>query len=471
VDDSAVSAHQLTDLIIRDYSLTLKVLRAANSQNYSGRPILSITRAVTHLGTVAVRHLASSILIFEHFHNKPAGVRELMMLSMLSANHVREIVRLVGNVPLEEAYLCGMTHNVGEVLTAYYLPAQYARILALVEKQHKPLPAACLEVLQFSFEELSTAIVRYWGMPETIGAPKQRGVASRGSGRSQDDVLPAAVSLGNMLTTAVYRMGPEGRSDRLKSCLREHGAILPLMQKDVEVILDRAIDATKESFATMHVNINELRLRAQTRSALESLREVQPDDSTNSAADTPERLDTGTTDLERDAGLGGRPSEITLEMLTKEACSGLESPSNFDLTTFIMTVLEAIYRGVGFDRVLFGFSNQDRTHIEGRLGLGEDIDALIEQFRFRLSMSGGPVSVALLCKRAIVADAQEGSAGDLIEIFGCSYLVLYPLLALGKVVGCLYMDSRQPRPSLTTRELSLLEELRDALSTGIQRRS
>jgi HD-like signal output (HDOD) protein len=471
VDDFDISAYALTDLIIRDYSLTLRVLRAANSQNYSGRPILSITRAAIHLGTEAVRHIASSTLIFEQFHNKPAGVRELMMLSMLSANHVREIVRLVGGAGPEEAYLCGMARNLGEVLTAYYLPTQYARILALAEKQKQPLSVACLEVLQFSFEELASAIVRHWGMSETIAACQQPWAASRGSGGPQSDVLHAAVSLGHMLTTAVYRMRPEERSARIKLCLREHSAILPLVEKDVETILDLAICETKESFATMGHSISELRLRAQTRSALESLREFQSGEIADSAAETLEWLEPGAAKPEEDAGPARWPSEDTLERLTKDACAGLVSPSNFDLATFVLTVLEAIYRGIGFDRVLFGLANPDRTHIEGRLGLGDDIDALIKQFRFRISMSGGPVSVALLCKRTVVADAQEINGGDITRIFGCSYLVLYPILAAGEVVGCLYMESRKPRPSLTTRELSLLEQLREALATGIRRRS
>jgi len=461
-----MSAQQFTDIVIRDYSLTLRVLSAANSQNYSGRPILSVTRAVIHLGTEAVRHIASSMLIFEQFHNKPAGVRELMMLSMLSANHVREIVRRVGGAPPEEAYLCGMTRNLGEVLTAYYLPAQYRQILALLEKQNNP-QTACEEVLHFTFEDLGTAVARYWGMPDTIGACQQTWVP-RPPDRSQNQVLHAAVSLGHTLTTAVYRMESEERSDRLKSCLREYRGVLSLAPKDVEEILDHAIGETKESFAAIGVTIDALRLRAQTRRALDALREVRPEDRADSAADTAERLEAPAPQL--DPGPGAEPSEVTMERLTKEACSGLETPGDFDLSTFILMVLEAIYRGISFDRVLFGFANADRTHIVARLGLGEEIDELIERFRFRLSLSGGPVPKALLCKRTIVADARDSSFGDIIRVFGCSYLVLCPILAAGKVVGCLYMESRTPRPSLTVKELSVLEQLGNALATGLQRR-
>jgi HD-like signal output (HDOD) protein len=468
VDNSGMSAQQLTDLIIRDYSLTIRVLRAANSRNYSDRPILSVTLAVIRLGTEAVRHLASSILVFEHFHNKPAGVRELMMLSMLSANHVREIARLVGSVSPEEAYLCGMTRNLGEVLTAYYFPEEYAQILTLLSKQRQA-QTACLEVLQFTFEDLGTAIARYWGMPDTIGICQQPWV-SQTSERSQNQVLHAAVSLGNMLTTVVYRMGPEARADRLKACLREYSGILPLAPKDVEDILDKAIGETKESFEAMHVGINELRLREQTRTAMESMREVQADENTNSDIDAKSRLQAVEAEPEERASLGREPSEVTLERLTQEVCSRLDSSSNFGLETFILTVLEAIYRGAGFDRVLFAFANPERTHIEGRMGLGDDIDALIEKFRFRLSIRGGPVSVALLCKRPLVADVQDSSVNDITGIFGCSYLVLYPLLAIREVVGCLYMENRKPRPSLTAKELSLLEQLRDTLTIAIQRR-
>src|ERR1051326_1961984 len=102
VEDDGVSARDLTRLVIRDYSLSLSVLRRANAYNYSGRQILSITHAVAMLGIEAVRHLAAGRLIFEHFHNKPAAVRELMILSMLTANHVQQIAGYIPEVRPEE---------------------------------------------------------------------------------------------------------------------------------------------------------------------------------------------------------------------------------------------------------------------------------------------------------------------------------------------------------------------------------
>jgi HD-like signal output (HDOD) protein len=58
------SAQQLAKLVMRDYSLTLKVLRTANSALYnrSGKPLFSITHAMAMLGVDAVRNIAGSLL-------------------------------------------------------------------------------------------------------------------------------------------------------------------------------------------------------------------------------------------------------------------------------------------------------------------------------------------------------------------------------------------------------------------------
>src|SRR5215467_13315288 len=80
------SVWQLTDMILKSVSLTGKVLRAANSVHFnrSGQPILSVSRAVGLLGLETIRSLATGVLLFEHFKNGPASVRELLLVSVLT---------------------------------------------------------------------------------------------------------------------------------------------------------------------------------------------------------------------------------------------------------------------------------------------------------------------------------------------------------------------------------------------------
>ena len=62
------ASYDLSRVILKDYSLTNKVLQVVNSAYYSlGQSVSSISKAVTILGFDAVRDLATAIAIFEDF--------------------------------------------------------------------------------------------------------------------------------------------------------------------------------------------------------------------------------------------------------------------------------------------------------------------------------------------------------------------------------------------------------------------
>jgi hypothetical protein len=245
-------------------------------------------------------------------------------------------------------------------------------------------------------------------------------------------------------------MDPKEGADHLKACLREQSAWLPIARKEVEEILKIGLSDTQESFSAMGIQLDELRLEAQTRSTVQALAEDGSAQSTGEADPSP-------------------PDGDTLERLAKDVCLLLDSPSEFELNALILKVLEAIHRGAGFERVIFAFLNEEGTSIEGRIGVGDNVDSLIEQFKFRMSLGGGPVSLALLLKHTVVGDTGGAEANKIGRLFGSSYLCLYPVVVARQVVGCIYGECRNPRPDLNSRDLSILEELRDSLAAAIAR--
>ena len=74
IGNEELSLRHLNNIILRDYSLSLAVLRRANSAYYnrSNRQICSVAHAITLLGIEAVRSLAATLILFEHY-NKRAG--------------------------------------------------------------------------------------------------------------------------------------------------------------------------------------------------------------------------------------------------------------------------------------------------------------------------------------------------------------------------------------------------------------
>ena len=99
---------ELVRLILKDLGLTSQILRLANSAvyNHSGRQIMSVAHAITMLGWNKVRSMVSTVRYIEHFANRSPCLRELLLLSVLTAVHGRDVAEAIGYPRPEEAYIC-----------------------------------------------------------------------------------------------------------------------------------------------------------------------------------------------------------------------------------------------------------------------------------------------------------------------------------------------------------------------------
>jgi HD-like signal output (HDOD) protein len=151
--DEDAALDRLADLVLKNYGLTLRVLRTVNSIHYnrSGQPILSVARAIVLLGVRTVREMAASFLIVDHYQRRSPELKRLMILSMVTASHAESLSAWNPKVRPDEAYVCGMFRNLGEVLVANHFPDDYARITALAETERVGPAEMALRVLGFSF--------------------------------------------------------------------------------------------------------------------------------------------------------------------------------------------------------------------------------------------------------------------------------------------------------------------------------
>ena len=170
LDDEDISARKLGDVVLRNYGLTLKVLQVANAfgNNPTGIPIFSIEHAIFRLGVDRVRSMASGLVFFEHFRTQNEAVKELVLLSLVTANQAEAAAETLGYPKPEEAYLCGMLRNIGEILVANYFPQDLARVRAELLQPGVGLTKACRTVLGFTYDELGVAMVARWKMPADV---------------------------------------------------------------------------------------------------------------------------------------------------------------------------------------------------------------------------------------------------------------------------------------------------------------
>ena len=434
--DNATSSQRLANLVLRDYSLTVKVIRTANTLHYNrtGRPIRSATHAMLLLGVRTVRDLAMSLILFEHYHRKSPGLKELMLLSMLTATHARELAARLGLQEPEEAHLCGMFRNLGEVLIAAHFPEEYAKILDKVRQSgaaaggapHGAAPAAPLSmqraaqsVLGFTYEDLGAAVARHWSMPESVVT------AMRASGVASSRSLAGVVTLSHELTSAIYRDDAMRGALRVADAVRQHGSVLGVNQEVIGEILERALSETKDVFSTARVALDDLRLRKQIADALRVLGATVGEDGSDAVSSTVPR----------------ESIDELRSRLVQETRTALDANREFGLEAVVLMLLEALLRGGPFDRAVFAIANAERTMIEGRIGLGAEADALIP--KLRVSTQSAPVSLALDWRRAAIRTVNRALTSDetrWCRTVGATAFGVAPLTIDGKLVGCLYAD-------------------------------
>ena len=433
---------ELARIILKDLGLTSQILRLANSAMYnrSGRPILSIAHAIVLLGWDRVRSLVSTIRFIEHFQNRSPGLRELMLMSVLTAVHCRDVAAAVGYPRPEEAYLCGLFRNIGEVLIGCHYPVEYALILIAMQTEKIPQRAACLRVMDFAWDDVGLRVAARWNMPARVRRSLAGADAPLAS--AVDRSVASIADYARDLTHALYREGAGIDSIHLRCVADTFGKQTLVSVRDLHRIVDSAVVETRETFAALGVPTAQLQLDQQAQRARSILESMQVFDA---------------------AGL------LALDQTVDSALRKLRQP-DFELTSLVAGLLDALV-AAGFERALFGLVNEDHTIVRGRLASGNAVDDLLNRFQFPIDNAEGPIRAALSRRTDVLVDRKRDDRYDvsaLVDAIQPSAFALFPIIIDSQPAGCLYADRRAASPGLDLVRPSLAR-VRDAMATAIRK--
>jgi HD-like signal output (HDOD) protein len=253
LDVDSGSSQALIRIILHDPGLAAQVLRAANSvmYNHSGRPILNIAHATTLLGWLQVRNMADTVRHIEHFANHSPGLPELVLGSVLTAVQSRNVAAAIGYPRPEEAYICGLLRNIGEVLIGCHFPHEYSRVILTMEEDKIPERAACFRVLDFSWEDVGLRVATGWNMPAPVRLSMQ---TSEVAGSLIERSLASITNYGHNLTRALYRKGVAVDKVQLDAVLGPAGQPTLLSVRDLGRIAESAVVETSETFSSLQVS-------------------------------------------------------------------------------------------------------------------------------------------------------------------------------------------------------------------------
>ncbi len=471
------SANELATAILRDYSLTSRLLKVANSAMYgqfSGN-ISTVSRAVVVLGFEQVQLTAAGLIFFESLQDRLSShyIKEAVLSSFLSGIIARDLAKNLRLPGGENFYIGAMFHNFGRLLAMNYFSEEFKTCQRLISEEI-PEEQAARRALGVTFEELGVGVARFWSLPDQIiismKRPDEKALEAPSKKANHQQILPA---LANEICHITLNVAPEERRQKLLALLARFRKLYALPLKEVTTLVDAAVKEMKQISDILHFTPEEIeRLEQKSFNA-----ETTP--FKGSASLHPQNK---TRALNRFAIAENESPQgrLGLEDRKQHLQNGIQDITNcmlddFTLDEILGKILETIYRGIGFNRVVIFFKDLQTGRMQARYGLGPNAKNIVKNVDFKIEPEAGDLfNMSLKENRDLyignIADVEirdykpEWFAG---EIFSPSFIVL-PIVINKREIGLIYGGHDQPGEHLTQEQLNSLKTLRNQAALAIK---
>ena len=488
--------------ILKDFALTNSLLRLVNTAHYGrfGGSISTISRAIVILGFNRVRSAAATLILFEHLQNRGMAkqLKDDLIAAYFAGLLARDLARAATIDVAEEAFICSMFHDLGRLLTRFYLTEESREIDKLVQQRKLNAKQASYQVLGTTFEALGVGVARHWKFPPKL-------VESMHSLQSYPTALPsdeaARLQILAELSTqiiAAIRDGSAGETEAtLKTLVRRFGKAVRIDDEQLLATIRRNLEEIQRDASFL----NFVPERSPFIAKVIEVCQLEEEDDEEQPIDT--TSDTTTFDktvpidvlqhISTSSGTSTDTSTIPIDALVTRTATtdtalrksilsdGIREiidslVSKFELNDVLEMILETMFRGFEFTRVLLFVRNPKDDTLRARFGFGEGADELLSCGLALAADGGDDVFQAAVSKGVdvFVEDIENAAIRHQIpawyrETIGANSACLLPIVVSGKTIGLLYGDKIKPgRLKFDRDEPSLLKTLRNQAVIAIR---
>lgn len=164
---------RLVDLLEKDPTLVMKILRLVNSSFYGFKSrINSLQHAITLLGYNTIRNAVVSVAVMDTLTLKEAlkgfeidtfwqhAIRVAVISRTLALN-----TRLV---PAEDAFIAGLLHDIGKVVLANFFPGELAAILSAAKEEDHTFVEAETALSAWPHSHIGSFLAKSWLLPNEL---------------------------------------------------------------------------------------------------------------------------------------------------------------------------------------------------------------------------------------------------------------------------------------------------------------
>jgi diguanylate cyclase (GGDEF)-like protein len=165
---------ELGKIISADPALTAKMLKVANSSLYgfSGR-VRTIEGALAILGINTLKNIALSFIIVNKMQGRSDEIFdfEYFWKRSVTAAVAAQLVSGMLNVESDDIFVSGLLQDIGVLVMLHYLADAYMEVLSSRSATGVPADLIEKQLIGFNHCELGSALLKKWGLPESIHLP------------------------------------------------------------------------------------------------------------------------------------------------------------------------------------------------------------------------------------------------------------------------------------------------------------
>ena len=467
------SLGSVSNAILKDYSLTNKVLRLVNSALYNrgGGKISTISRAVVMLGINPVRSIAAALMLFEHMQNKLQSHQLIedaveSLFSALVANQLANGLKLPNH---EEAFLCALLQQLGKRLVRFYLHDESQTIDKLVSQDDVSEANAALQVLGTSYHQLGISVAREWGFPDQIiDSMKPLPASEIPKMDSNSNALRAISQFSNSLGASL-RLPENKQNATIKALTSQYAKALQVDDKSVESVIGDCQVELKEFSRLIQFNLKESSFLGNAFSEPDQGEPGNAEKNLNGEFDAAESMEI----LEEDIDAINQNADKALTDGIQDITNTLTG--EYSINQIMQMILETIFRALNGSRVLLCLRDKSSQTMTARFGYGENIEEVIKKFSIPLAYQADVFHIAFKKDQDIrIENTQDEKIKRRIPEWyhrdiGARSFTIFPISINKAPIALIYIDNAQSKSiSVTDTQLGLLKTLRNQAILAIK---
>ncbi len=435
-EDSDVPIEKLADIIKSDASMTAHILR--HTQGAYRIPLKgkhnTVNRAIVMLGFREVRALCLTLSVIGGLSSDNATEAFVAELAKIfhGATQARSIALLRGERACEEVFTTAILSRIGHLMF-WASSDSRVELLHSAYKGRMPNQYAGIEkaVLGFTLADLSRQVMESWNLGEYSRSPDLI--------TNNEEIRFDATELGMELAENAVNGWDNASMDQVVT--------------KISAYLDLTEDVVK---ATVKEN---------------SMIASQVSDGFNMGGVGQEIVKTHSVKTEmEDRMLDEESEEIISEASFDPAYQlkvlneiGLSLESGVDINRIIGMTLEGVYRGVGFDRVLFALMTPNKKQLRGKAGIGQYYQKAL--FNFKINIDSDSPSVFTHCMTSgesmwlTQGLAEEANVSrEFKNSLPAPECIIVPLVVSKRSIGLFYADKGTENKTITKEDYGSLKQ-------------